>query len=128
MQITKQFYKLFISFTLSHYQSYTEYRFHRKPVYNISCAPAHLKLIVMSCQTCQVRLNGIDVKRHLHSDWHIYNLRRSLAALPPLSEELFLKKEEQFRLLDNANSSKSSAKTVNHKINRRFCTFIETII
>ncbi|VUZ43991.1 unnamed protein product [Hymenolepis diminuta] len=68
----------------------------------------------MSCQTCQVKLNGIDVKRHLHSDWHIYNLRRSLAALPPLSEELFLKKEEQFRLLDNANTSKLSTKTYFH--------------
>ncbi|KAM3173218.1 hypothetical protein ACTXT7_012940 [Hymenolepis weldensis] len=38
-------------------------------------------------------------------------VKRGLAALPPLSEELFLKKEEQFRLLDNANTSKSSART-----------------
>nr|CDS29187.1 zinc finger protein 622 [Hymenolepis microstoma] len=64
----------------------------------------------MSCQTCQVRLNDVDIKKHLHSDWHIYNLRRSLAALPPLAEEVFLQKEELFRLSNNGNTSKSSIK------------------
>ncbi|VDO03607.1 unnamed protein product [Rodentolepis nana] len=65
----------------------------------------------MSCRTCQVQLKGVDIKKHLHSDWHIYNLRRSLAGLPPLSEELFREKEELFRFLNNGNTSKSSIKS-----------------
>ncbi|KAI9829169.1 MAG: hypothetical protein M1832_000192 [Thelocarpon impressellum] len=46
-----------------------------------------------TCNTCQVAFRSSELQRgHMHGDWHRYNLKRRVAALPPLASEVFAEK------------------------------------
>lgn len=49
---------------------------------------------VPRCHTCQAVVQDTELRVHLRSAWHVYNLKRSIASLAPLSEAQFLKKQE----------------------------------
>ncbi|KAL5971808.1 hypothetical protein TSMEX_000473 [Taenia solium] len=49
---------------------------------------------VPRCHICQADVQDTELRVHLRSAWHIYNLKRSIASLAPLSEAQFLKKQE----------------------------------
>lgn len=46
------------------------------------------------CHTCQADVQDTEMRVHLRSEWHIYNLKRSIALLAPLSKAQFEKKHE----------------------------------
>ncbi|VDD80097.1 unnamed protein product [Mesocestoides corti] len=48
------------------------------------------------CPTCNVEYSVLERKTHLRSDWHVYNLKRVVASLPPLSAAEFSKKQALF--------------------------------
>uniref|UniRef100_A0A0X3Q1M4 C2H2-type domain-containing protein n=1 Tax=Schistocephalus solidus TaxID=70667 RepID=A0A0X3Q1M4_SCHSO len=48
------------------------------------------------CPTCQASLPTADRRTHLKTDWHIYNLKRVVADLPPICETEFSKKQATF--------------------------------
>ncbi|KAI5954810.1 REI1 [Candida theae] len=45
---------------------------------------------MFTCNTCNLQFpESNDQRVHMKSDWHRYNLKRKVAQLPPLTEELF---------------------------------------
>lgn len=49
-----------------------------------------------SCLSCRVSFIDSELQRsHYKSNWHRYNLKRKVAELPPVTEELFLEKLAQ---------------------------------
>ncbi|KAI9741569.1 MAG: hypothetical protein M1818_004375 [Claussenomyces sp. TS43310] len=43
-----------------------------------------------TCATCVAKFTSNAIQRnHMHSDWHVYNLKRRIASLPPLSSQVF---------------------------------------
>ncbi|KAL7056997.1 hypothetical protein AAHC03_018955 [Spirometra sp. Aus1] len=48
------------------------------------------------CPTCQASLPTADRRTHLKTDWHVYNLKRVVADLPPICEAEFSKKQAIF--------------------------------
>ncbi|TAQ90698.1 hypothetical protein B7494_g973 [Chlorociboria aeruginascens] len=46
----------------------------------------------LGCQTCLANFESREMKRaHMREDWHVYNLKRRIASLPPISETAFHK-------------------------------------
>ena len=42
------------------------------------------------CSTCRIKFsNVISYKLHLTSEYHVYNTKRRIAGLEPISEEIF---------------------------------------
>jgi pre-60S factor REI1 len=61
-----------------------------------------------TCNTCQVAYRNIDLqKTHMKSDWHRYNLKRRVAALPPISADTFTEKVLQARAVSTAEADKA---------------------
>ena len=55
------------------------------------------------CSTCHIKFNSVtNYKLHLQTEFHIYNTKRRIAELPPISEEVFEQKREQ---MVSANAS-----------------------
>lgn len=51
-----------------------------------------------TCINCSVRFANADIQRlHYKTDWHRYNLKRKVAALPPVTAEEFQKRVLQQR-------------------------------
>ncbi|CAK7563423.1 MAG: pre-60S factor rei1 [Sporothrix epigloea] len=49
-----------------------------------------------ACNSCQVAFRNADLqKSHMKGEWHRYNLKRRVVALPPISSELFAEKSLQ---------------------------------
>lgn len=45
---------------------------------------------VYTCNTCQIQFTSSEDQRtHMKGEWHRYNLKRRVAQLPPISEEMF---------------------------------------
>lgn len=45
------------------------------------------------CSTCRIQFdNVIDYKLHITSEYHVYNTKRKIACLEPISEEIFEEK------------------------------------
>lgn len=45
---------------------------------------------MFTCNTCNLQFpESNDQRIHMKSDWHRYNLKRKVAQLPPITEELF---------------------------------------
>ncbi|KAF1355042.1 C2H2 type zinc-finger-domain-containing protein [Delphinella strobiligena] len=43
-----------------------------------------------SCNACSIRLESTQLQRlHMKEAWHIYNIKRRMASLPPISSQLF---------------------------------------
>jgi len=64
-----------------------------------------------TCVTCRVQYGDGEAQRlHYKSDWHRYNLKRKVAALPPITEAAFSEKSTK---LSSAKTKKSeSASTI----------------
>ncbi|KAA3673661.1 pre-60S factor REI1 [Paragonimus westermani] len=48
------------------------------------------------CSSCSISLDPDERVLHVKSEWHVYNLKRVVANLPPISEELFNQKKQFF--------------------------------
>ncbi|KAJ5380973.1 Cytoplasmic 60S subunit biogenesis factor REI1 [Penicillium cataractarum] len=60
-----------------------------------------------TCNTCLVAFHRSDAQRdHMRKDWHLYNMKRRIASLPPVSLEVFNEKV----LAAKANSTEAAAK------------------
>ncbi|CAH8834900.1 unnamed protein product [Trichobilharzia szidati] len=46
------------------------------------------------CSTCKVDVPVDEKVSHVRSDWHVYNLKRVVSGLPPISQEIFLHKKQ----------------------------------
>ena len=54
-----------------------------------TATPAEKKKEII-CSTCHIKFNGIvHYKLHLSTEFHLYNTKRRMAELPPISEEIF---------------------------------------
>ncbi|KAI9781887.1 MAG: hypothetical protein M1835_004172 [Candelina submexicana] len=62
-----------------------------------------------TCNACQVAFRTSDVQRgHMRSDWHLYNVKRRLAALPPITSEVFAEKVLTAQASSTAAAAKAS--------------------
>ncbi|KAJ5906206.1 Cytoplasmic 60S subunit biogenesis factor REI1 [Penicillium subrubescens] len=60
-----------------------------------------------TCNTCLVAFHRSDAQRdHMRKDWHLYNMKRRIASLPPVSLEVFNEKV----IAAKANSTEAAAK------------------
>ena len=55
------------------------------------------------CSTCHIKFNSVtDYKLHLQTEFHIYNTKRRIAELAPITEEVFEQKRDS---MVSANAS-----------------------
>jgi len=48
---------------------------------------------IYTCITCHIAFDDAELQRsHYKTDWHRYNLKRKVVALPPVSAENFAEK------------------------------------
>ncbi|GME81551.1 unnamed protein product [Ambrosiozyma monospora] len=63
-----------------------------------------------------------DQRSHMKTDWHRYNLKRRVASLPPINEDLFTKKVASLSINDNgddSNADKDSKKSKNKQVTKK---------
>ncbi|KAL3437282.1 C2H2 type zinc-finger-domain-containing protein [Aspergillus tetrazonus] len=62
-----------------------------------------------TCNTCFVAFRSSDGQRdHMRTDWHLYNMKRRVASLPPVSQEIFNEKVLAAKASSNAAAAKAS--------------------
>ncbi|KAN0068268.1 C2H2 type zinc-finger (2 copies) domain containing protein [Elaphomyces granulatus] len=62
-----------------------------------------------TCNTCLVAFRGSDAQReHMRRDWHLYNVKRRVASLPPVSQEVFTEKVLTAKATSSAAAAKAS--------------------
>ncbi|KAA8644255.1 putative C2H2 finger domain protein [Aspergillus tanneri] len=62
-----------------------------------------------TCNTCLVAFRGSDAQRdHMRRDWHLYNMKRRVASLPPVSQETFNEKVLAAKATSSAAAAKAS--------------------
>ncbi|GES63766.1 C2H2 finger domain protein [Aspergillus terreus] len=62
-----------------------------------------------TCNTCLVAFRGSDAQRdHMRKDWHLYNMKRRIASLPPVSQETFNEKVLAAKASTTAAAAKAS--------------------
>ncbi|CAI5757924.1 unnamed protein product [Candida verbasci] len=62
--------------------------------------------MVFTCNTCNLQFNNADDQRsHMKSEWHRYNLKRRVAQLPPINEEMFNEKVANASVQDAAKET-----------------------
>ncbi|KAL5339468.1 C2H2 type zinc-finger-domain-containing protein [Aspergillus crustosus] len=62
-----------------------------------------------TCNTCFVAFRSSDGQRdHMRTDWHLYNMKRRVASLPPVSQEIFNEKVLVAKATSNAAAAKAS--------------------
>ncbi|KAE8354498.1 C2H2 type zinc-finger-domain-containing protein [Aspergillus coremiiformis] len=62
-----------------------------------------------TCNTCLVAFRGSDAQRdHMRRDWHLYNMKRRIASLPPVSQEIFNDKVLAAKATTTAAAAKAS--------------------
>ncbi|KAF7587830.1 hypothetical protein BBP40_006653 [Aspergillus hancockii] len=62
-----------------------------------------------TCNTCLVAFRGSDAQRdHMRRDWHLYNMKRRIASLPPVSQEVFNDKVLAAKATTTAAAAKAS--------------------
>ncbi|PWY78354.1 C2H2 finger domain protein [Aspergillus heteromorphus CBS 117.55] len=65
-----------------------------------------------TCNTCLVAFRGSDAQReHMRQDWHLYNMKRRIASLPPVSQETFNDKVLAAKATTTAAAAKASFET-----------------
>jgi len=65
-------------------------------------APGEKKREII-CSTCHIKFESVvHYKLHLSTEFHLYNTRRRMAELPPISEDIFEQKKAQ---MVSANAS-----------------------
>ncbi|KAL4895025.1 C2H2 type zinc-finger-domain-containing protein [Aspergillus ambiguus] len=62
-----------------------------------------------TCNTCLVAFRSSDAQRdHMRRDWHLYNMKRRVASLPPVSQETFNEKVLAAKASTTAAAAKAS--------------------
>ncbi|KAL4886951.1 C2H2 type zinc-finger-domain-containing protein [Aspergillus karnatakaensis] len=62
-----------------------------------------------TCNTCFVAFRSSDGQRdHMRTDWHLYNMKRRVASLPPVSQEIFNEKVLAAKATTTAAAAKAS--------------------
>ncbi|KAH1538031.1 hypothetical protein KXX37_005503, partial [Aspergillus fumigatus] len=62
-----------------------------------------------TCNTCLVAFRSSDAQRdHMRTDWHLYNMKRRVASLPPVSQEIFNEKVLAAKATSTAAAAKAS--------------------
>ncbi|KAL4970959.1 putative C2H2 finger domain protein [Aspergillus stella-maris] len=62
-----------------------------------------------TCNTCFVAFRSSDGQRdHMRTDWHLYNMKRRVASLPPVAQEIFNEKVLQAKATSTAAAAKAS--------------------
>ncbi|CRG84006.1 Pre-60S factor REI1 [Talaromyces islandicus] len=62
-----------------------------------------------TCNACMVAFRSSDAQRdHMRKDWHLYNVKRRVASLPPVSQEIFTEKVLSARATSSAAAAKAS--------------------
>lgn len=80
---------------------------------------------LFTCNSCQIQFNkSEDQREHMKGDWHRYNLKRRVAQLPPITEDMFNTKvnsiekkneEDVQKLSDDLKDVQISAKQLRKK-------------
>ncbi len=72
-----------------------------------------------TCNSCSLQFpTPEDQRSHMKSDWHRYNLKRRVANLPAIDEELFNEKVQKLSL-EEENANEAKGKKVSKKDQRR---------
>lgn len=72
-----------------------------------------------TCNSCSLQFpTPEDQRSHMKSDWHRYNLKRRVANLPAIDEELFNEKVQKLSL-EEENANETKGKKVSKKDQRR---------
>ncbi|KAK1146279.1 pre-60S factor rei1 [Aspergillus melleus] len=62
-----------------------------------------------TCNACLVAFRGSDAQRnHMRGDWHLYNMKRRIASLPPVAQETFNEKVLAAKATSTAAAAKAS--------------------
>ncbi|RMJ28526.1 C2H2 finger domain protein [Aspergillus sp. HF37] len=62
-----------------------------------------------TCNSCLVAFRSSDAQRdHMRKDWHLYNMKRRVASLPPVSQETFNEKVLAAKATSTAAAAKAS--------------------
>ncbi|AET38769.1 Reh1p Ecym_3276 [Eremothecium cymbalariae DBVPG len=49
--------------------------------------------VIFTCNSCMIQFKSSELQRyHMKTEWHRYNLKRRITALPPISSDVFLQK------------------------------------
>ena len=57
------------------------------------------------CTTCRIQFENVfDYKMHITSEYHVYNTKRRVASLEPISEEIFEQKKATLALQSQVHS------------------------
>ncbi|KAL2870442.1 putative C2H2 finger domain protein [Aspergillus lucknowensis] len=74
-----------------------------------------------TCNTCFVAFRSSDGQRdHMRTDWHLYNMKRRVASLPPVSQEIFNEKVLAAKATSNAAAAKASFEKTCHACQKSF--------
>lgn len=64
-----------------------------------------------TCNSCQIQFSSSeDQRNHMKGEWHRYNLKRRVAQLPPISEDMFDTKVSSINKKKNEEENYSTAK------------------
>ncbi|KAJ5467418.1 Zinc fingerU1-type [Penicillium sp. IBT 31633x] len=74
-----------------------------------------------TCNTCLVAFHRSDAQRdHMRKDWHLYNMKRRIASLPPVTLETFNEKVLAAKATSNEAAAKASYEKTCHTCNKAF--------
>ncbi|KAJ5411255.1 Zinc finger U1-type [Penicillium crustosum] len=74
-----------------------------------------------TCNTCLVAFQRSDAQRdHMRKDWHLYNMKRRIASLPPVTLETFNEKVLAAKATSNEAAAKASYEKTCHTCNKAF--------
>ncbi|KAJ6127209.1 Cytoplasmic 60S subunit biogenesis factor REI1 [Penicillium sp. IBT 18751x] len=74
-----------------------------------------------TCNTCLVAFHRSDAQRdHMRKDWHLYNMKRRIAALPPVSLETFNEKVLAAKATTSQAAAKASFEKTCHACQKTF--------
>lgn len=67
-----------------------------------------------TCNSCNLAFPAPEDQRvHMKSDWHRYNLKRRVAELPPIDENLFNSKVSSLSITENGADNNNEEKMKN---------------
>ncbi|KAJ5173092.1 Cytoplasmic 60S subunit biogenesis factor REI1 [Penicillium capsulatum] len=74
-----------------------------------------------TCNTCLVAFHRSDAQRdHMRKDWHLYNMKRRIASLPPVSLETFNDKVIAAKATSTEAAAKASFEKTCHACQKSF--------
>ncbi|KAJ5899610.1 Cytoplasmic 60S subunit biogenesis factor REI1 [Penicillium taxi] len=74
-----------------------------------------------TCNTCLVAFHRSDAQRdHMRKDWHLYNMKRRIASLPPVSLETFNEKVIAAKATSTEAAAKASYEKTCHACQKAF--------